>query len=52
MLGHSDPSTTAKYAHALLADLNSAMEAAAPGKLPDDEVQFRLKQLAGNGKSG
>lgn len=52
MLGHSDPATTAKYAHALLSDLNLAMEAAAPTKLPTDEVEFRLKLLSGNGKSG
>ena len=52
LLGHSDVSTTAKYAHAQHEDIRDAMDAASPTKLPTDEIEFRLKQLADKGKSG
>lgn len=49
LLGHEDPSTTAKYAHALLDDMRAAMDATSPTRLPTDEVEFRLKSLAKKG---
>lgn len=52
LLGHSDPSTTAKYAHALSEDIRAAMDAVSPTNIPTDEVEFRLKSLEKKGKSG
>ncbi|WHA40143.1 tyrosine-type recombinase/integrase [Agrobacterium larrymoorei] len=34
MLGHEDVTTTAKYAHAVMSDLEAAMEAASPTRTP------------------
>lgn len=51
LLGHSEPTTTAKYAHALVEDVRAAMDAAGPAKIPADEVEFRLKSLAKKAKS-
>lgn len=52
LLGHSDPSTTARYAHAMSEDIRAAMDASSPTKLPTDEVEFRLKSLAKKDKLG
>lgn len=52
LLGHSDPSTTAKYAHALSEDIRAAMDAASPTNIPTDELEFRLKSLEKKGKPG
>lgn len=49
LLGHSDPSTTARYAHALTGDIRAAMDASSPTKLPTDEVEFRLNTLKRKG---
>lgn len=49
LLGHSDPSTTARYAHALTDDIRAAMDAASPTKLPTDELEFRLNTLKKKG---
>lgn len=49
LLGHSDPSTTARYAHALSEDIRAAMDAASPTKLPTDEVEYRLNTLKKKG---
>lgn len=51
LLGHSEPTTTAKYAHALVDDVRAAMDAASPAKIPADEVAFRIKSLGKKGKS-
>jgi site-specific recombinase XerC len=48
LLGHADPSTTARYAHALAEDIRAAMDAANPTKLPTDEVEYRLNSLKKN----
>ncbi|TCQ12590.1 phage integrase family protein [Rhizobium sp. PP-F2F-G36] len=37
MLGHEDVATTAKYAHAVMADLEAAMDAASPTTIPTKE---------------
>ena len=37
MLGHEDVATTAKYAHAVMADLEAAMDAASPTEIPTKE---------------
>lgn len=50
LLGHSELTTTAKYAHALVEDVRAAMDAASPAKTPAVEVGNRPKSLAGNGK--
>lgn len=52
LLGHSDPSTTAKYAHAVAEDIRAAMEATAPTRLPTDEIEYRLNTLKKKKKSG
>lgn len=52
LLGHSEPSTTAKYAHALVEDIRAAMDAASPATIPADELAFRVNSLKKNGKSG
>lgn len=52
LLGHSEPTTTAKYAHALNEDVRAAMDAASPASIPADEVEYRLKSLEKKGKSG
>lgn len=49
LLGHSEPSTTAKYAHAQVEDIRAAMDAASPAKIPADEISYRLNTL---GKKG
>ncbi len=36
MLGHEDVTTTAKYAHAVMSDLEAAMEAATPTQIPTE----------------
>lgn len=51
LLGHSDPSTTAKYAHAVAEDIRAAMDATRPTRLPTDEIEHRLKSLNKKGKS-
>lgn len=51
LLGHSDPSTTARYAHALNDDIRAAMDAQSPTKLPTDEVEYRLNTMKKKGKS-
>ena len=51
LLGHSEPTTTAKYAHALVDDVRAAMDAAPPADIPADEVAYRIKSLSNNGKS-
>lgn len=51
LLGHSDPSTTAKYAHAVADDIRAAMDATRPTRLPTDEVDYRLNTLKKKGKS-
>ena len=45
LLGHSEPSTTAKYAHAMVEDIRAAMDAAQPSSLPDDEISFRVSTI-------
>lgn len=45
LLGHSEPSTTAKYAHALSEDIRAAMDAASPTNIPPGEVEFRLSTI-------
>lgn len=52
LLGHSEPSTTAKYAHALVEDIRAAMDAACPATIPADELAFRINTLKKNGKLG
>lgn len=52
LLGHAEPSTTAKYAHAMVEDIRAAMDAASPTNIPTDEVEYRLKSLEKKGKSG
>lgn len=52
LLGHSEPSTTAKYAHAQVEDIRAAMEAASPANIPADEIAFRLNSLDKKDKSG
>ena len=52
LLGHSDPGTTAKYAHALSEDIRAAMDAASPTSIPIEEVEYRIKSLLDKGKSG
>jgi integrase len=52
LLGHSDPATTAKYAHALSEDIRAAMDAAAPTSIPTDELEYRIKTLGNKGKPG
>lgn len=51
LLGHSDPATTAKYAHAVADDIRAAMDATRPTRLPQDEVAYRLSTLKKNRKS-
>lgn len=51
LLGHSDPSTTAKYAHAVAEDIRAAMEATAPTRLPTEEIEYRLNTLKKKRKS-
>lgn len=51
LLGHSEPTTTAKYAHALVEDVRAAMDAASPANIPTDEIEYRLKSLRKKGKS-
>ena len=51
LLGHSDPSTTAKYAHALDQDIVDAMDAVTPTKIPTYEEEHRLNELWKKGKS-
>jgi integrase len=48
LLGHADPSTTAKYAHAVAEDIRAAMDAVSPTKLPADEIAYRLKSIKGD----
>jgi integrase len=50
LLGHSDPATTAKYAHVMSDDLRAAMDAVNPLRLPADEIDFRIKSLKGDAK--
>lgn len=50
LLGHSEPSTTAKYAHAQVEDIRAAMDAASPANIPADEISFRLSALRKKGK--
>lgn len=52
LLGHSEPSTTAKYAHALSEDIRAAMDATSPTNIPVEEMERRLKSLAKKDKSG
>lgn len=52
LLGHSEPSTTAKYAHALSEDIRAAMDATSPTNIPIEEMERRLKLLAKKDKSG
>lgn len=52
LLGHADPATTAKYAHALTEDIRAAMDAVSPTNIPTDEVEYRLKSLAKKDKLG
>lgn len=52
LLGHAEPSTTAKYAHAMVEDIRAAMDAVSPTNLPTDEVEYRLNALTKKGKSG
>lgn len=51
LLGHSDPATTAKYAHAVAEDIRAAMDATSPTRLPTDEVDHRLNTLKKKRKS-
>lgn len=51
LLGHSEPTTTAKYAHALSEDIRAAMDAAGPTSIPTDEVAHRINSLRKKGKS-
>lgn len=50
LLGHSDPATTARYAHALADDIRAAMDATSPTRLPTDELEHRLNSLKRKGK--
>lgn len=54
ILGHSDPKTTAKYAHAMDNDLKNAMQAASvtrgPIKSPIDNSEKHAKMMKGNKK--
>ncbi|MFD1944686.1 tyrosine-type recombinase/integrase [Paradevosia shaoguanensis] len=52
LLGHAEPSTTAKYAHAMVEDIRAAMDAAGPATIPADELAFRINSLTKRGKSG
>jgi integrase len=52
LLGHSDVSTTTKYAHAMVEDVRAALDAASPAKIPADEISFRVNSLTKKGKSG
>jgi len=51
LLGHSDPATTAKYAHALVEDIRAAMDATSPASIPADEIEYRLNSLRKKRKS-
>lgn len=51
LLGHSDPATTAKYAHAVAEDIRDAMDATNPTRLPTDEIEYRLNTLIKKKKS-
>jgi integrase len=51
LLGHSDVSTTTKYAHAMVEDVRAALDAASPAKIPADEISFRLNSLKKKGKT-
>lgn len=51
LLGHSDPSTTAKYAHAVAEDIRAAMDATRPTRLATDEIEYRLNTLKKKRKS-
>ncbi len=46
LLGHSDPATTAKYAHAHVEDIRAAMDADRPATIPADEIEFRLHSIS------
>lgn len=52
LLGHADVSTTAKYAHAITDDIRAALDAATPTNIPTDELEYRLKSLKDQKKSG
>lgn len=45
MLGHERITTTEKYAHAMVEDVRSAMEAASPTKSPTDDADSVLNSL-------
>ncbi|MDP2150042.1 MAG: site-specific integrase [Parvibaculum sp.] len=52
LLGHADPSTTAKYAHALQDDIRAAMDAARPTEIATDEMKGIARALSEKGKRG
>lgn len=51
LLGHSDPSTTAKYAHVMQDDLRAALDAASATEFTTDELVEAAKWLAGKKKA-
>lgn len=46
LLGHADPSTTAKYAHVLQDDVRAALNAASPTDFTTEELRAAAKYLA------
>lgn len=51
LLGHSDPSTTAKYAHVMQEDIRSALDAASATDFTTDEMKVTAKPLSGKRKA-
>lgn len=49
LLGHADPATTAKYAHAQVEDIRAAMDADRPAAIPADEIAYRLNSMKNKG---